>query len=818
MSGDMLKRPITLCLFFFCCWNLSAQILKTDSVQKARLFGTLTLKQKYTPKVDISKVDADDYENLVAKGIALYEAENFKDAYILFKLADDYIEKHVANRNLRQVEKSYTSMPLFLMALCEIKLEHEAQAFTLLNSVIEKDPINVDAYDELGLLYAAQLKYDSAIIQFKKAIAINARFEKAYYNLAYTLYLKKNVSSAKTTLFNLIAINPSNEQYHLFYAVLNEESKWIVEAEKEYSAAIAANLSNGRNYYHRGAFWLRQKKYREAAIDFRLSFQKDTTDVESLSGLTAALMLNSEFEEGTIRLLQFVERQDTSSSIFKMDLSLVEMFEILKVIHGGSMDSLEKRSAIKLVGLIYNGVKENQEEIGKVVGVFPKSEIMVRLYFLSLFVSGMHEQFKYQAYKLYAINDNLPNTYMMEACLSDAANSNPKRIIAVKKAISLNAKNPTYYYVLALLSPLDDYNCRLNIDKTLAIDPKFDRAYIAMGNIYQYKEQHDSALYYYRLGIKNTNSKVEGYYLIGSCYLTMNRRDSALFYLTKTIRLHSGSYDAYLKRSSAYVLYEQFENAHKDIDTILNVYPTSVDALDQRALIFTKEKKYDQALKIYGSLVKKYPNVPILFLKRGNVYFEMKKYDAALSEFKTTLSYWPYHTTALRRTGYTYLMLKDSGSANYYYKKILENKKGGFINDYLYSASVLTEAGYYDEAINYYGYALKSDSKNISANGNLGWVYYKKGDFESCIKHSKMAVEYDSLAMFAKFNIALCKLRLGHIEQAKSLYKEYTEQSIRMGFPKPNGAIQDLKDMVALNIYITESQIIINEIIDPIYK
>jgi tetratricopeptide (TPR) repeat protein len=401
--------------------------------------------------------------------------------------------------------------------------------------------------------------------------------------------------------------------------------------------------------------------------------------------------------------------------------------------------------------------------------------------------------------------------------LGSAANSDAKRTIAIQKAIALNKNNPTYYYSLALLSPISENNCRLNIDKALAIDPKFDHAYLIMGKIYEYRERYDSALFFYRLAVQNTSAKTEGYYLIGSCYLTMNRRDSSLFYLTKTIRLNSRFYDAYLKRSRSYVLYEEFENAHKDVDTILNVFPTSIDALDYRAIIYTQQKKYDDALKIYSVLLKKNPNVPMLFLKRGNVYFEMKKYDLALADFKKILSYWPYHTSSLRKIGRTYLMLKDSGAANRCYNKILETKKGGFIDDYLYSASIYTEAGYYDDAINYYGYALKSNSRNTTAIGNLGWVYYKKGDFEKCISYSKKAIEIDSFAMFAKFNIALSELRLGHNEQAKGLYKQYTEENIKAGFAKPYGAIQDLMDLVAQNIYPDECQFIVDEIIKSIY-
>ncbi len=805
-----LRFSLTLAFFFFYL-TLSAQILKTDSVQKVKLFNALELKRRYTPAVNVNDVDIDDYSELTKKGYTLYEVGKYADAYKLFKHADTLVEKHVNNPNLRQVEKQYISWPLFMMAMCELKLEHEHQAYTLLREVIEKDPLNVSALDELGSLYITKLRYDSAIVQFKKAIRVNARFEPAYYHLAYAYYKQKQYSSAKTTLLTLISINPRDDQYYLLQAYIDEDREMFIEAEKEYTTTIATNETEGKNYYYRGAFFMRRKRYTDAVADFRQSYQKDTTDLASLAGLTTALMFNSEFGEGAAKLYQQLKRTDTTSSAYRMDYALVEVYDILRKLHNGSVDSVERNNAIRILGYIYQGGEKNKDTILKLVDAFPSSEINVRLYFLSLYVSGDHERFKYQVYKLQELNKGLPNTYMMEATLTPHSISDAKRAEAVKKAIALNGKNQTYYYYQALLNPIDDDNCKLNIDKALSLDPKFDKAYMTMGRIYQYREQHDSAAYYFNMGIVNTDSKAEGYYLLGSCYLEKNRRDSALFCLTKAIRLYPEFYDAYMKRSTALLLYERFVDAHKDIDTVLKVFPAHPDALDQRAKIFAAEKKYDEALKIYKQMLRKYPDDPLVFMRRGSIYFGMKKYDLAIADFKTTLTYWPYHTTALRRAATTCLAMKDSGEAFRYFKRVLELKKNGFIGDYIYSGSVYTEAGYYDEAVKFYGYALKSNAKHPTANGNLGWVYYKKADYENCIKYSKKAIEYDSTTMYAKFNIALCKLRTGEIEQAKILYKDYTEQSLRLGFPKPEGAMQDLKDLIALAIHEQECQQIIDE-------
>ncbi|MBN2533351.1 MAG: rhomboid family intramembrane serine protease [Spirochaetales bacterium] len=97
--------------------------------------------------------------------------------------------------------------------------------------------------------------------------------------------------------------------------------------------------------------------------------------------------------------------------------------------------------------------------------------------------------------------------------------------------------------------------------------------------------------------------------------------------------------------------------------------------------------------------------------------------------------------------------------------------------------------------------------------GNAGWENYLKGDFERCISLSEKAFEIDPVvALYARYNIALCYLRLGSIKKSRDLYTELENADIKIEVENRNGAIQDLKDLIKQDIHADEAKNILLEI------
>jgi membrane associated rhomboid family serine protease len=97
--------------------------------------------------------------------------------------------------------------------------------------------------------------------------------------------------------------------------------------------------------------------------------------------------------------------------------------------------------------------------------------------------------------------------------------------------------------------------------------------------------------------------------------------------------------------------------------------------------------------------------------------------------------------------------------------------------------------------------------------GNAGWEKYLAGDFAGCIELSEKAYELDPvMALYARYNIALCYLRLGRIEKSKELYRELESAEYKITAENRKGVIEDLEDLIDKGIYVDEARFILHDI------
>ncbi len=82
------------------------------------------------------------------------------------------------------------------------------------NKSIKANPINPEAYNNLGTLYKSVDRFEEAINCFKKAIDNNSKFVQAYHNLGNIYITVGKISEAKKTLFEAISVDPYYTNSH----------------------------------------------------------------------------------------------------------------------------------------------------------------------------------------------------------------------------------------------------------------------------------------------------------------------------------------------------------------------------------------------------------------------------------------------------------------------------------------------------------------------------------------------------------------------------------------------------------------------------
>lgn len=120
-----------------------------------------------------------------------------------------------------------------------------------------------------------------------------------------------------------------------------------------------------------------------------------------------------------------------------------------------------------------------------------------------------------------------------------------------------------------------------------------------MARDYYYAGQYDSALYHYKLALKeepdNTYILVEA----GNCYLYLNRSDSALLHYNRVLELDPGNLDATHNRGLVYYQQRKYREAIDAAKQVLVSNPSHVDALLLAGDSFYTQTVYDSALVYY---------------------------------------------------------------------------------------------------------------------------------------------------------------------------------------------------------------------------
>ena len=163
--------------------------------------------------------------------------------------------------------------PITIVAgLYYLKGEYDS-AIVDYTKAIELNPDYAEAYNNRGVAYHLKKEYDSAIIDFSKAIELNPDYAIAYNNRGRAYGVKGEVDSLTT--------RPDSP----------DSKRAVIRAIKDYNPAIGLNPELAPAYYNRGVAWLRLREWERAESDLTIArdmginiiaaFRNDYENVES---------------------------------------------------------------------------------------------------------------------------------------------------------------------------------------------------------------------------------------------------------------------------------------------------------------------------------------------------------------------------------------------------------------------------------------------------------------------------------------------------------------------------------------------------------
>ncbi|MCD7879264.1 MAG: tetratricopeptide repeat protein, partial [Candidatus Gastranaerophilales bacterium] len=109
----------------------------------------------------------------------------------------------------------------------------------------------------------------------------------------------------------------------------------------------------------------------------------------------------------------------------------------------------------------------------------------------------------------------------------------------------------------------NDTNASFFLQKSILLNPEFDKAHYNLGNIYLKEKRYNSAVNEYKLAVKYKKDFPYYYYNLGCAYLGLKDYKNAKNSFNKAIKLNGGEADFYYNLAYAYKYLNDNEQAQK---------------------------------------------------------------------------------------------------------------------------------------------------------------------------------------------------------------------------------------------------------------
>jgi len=167
------------------------------------------------------------------------------------------------------------------------------KAIAEFNKAIAINPNLAEAYGERGSAYKHKGDYDRAISDQTKVIKIDPRSDVAYYNRGNAYAKKGNLDQAISDYTKSIEINPKEYKVYLNRGNYYFKKGKLDQAISDYTKAIEINSYEGLIYYNRGFAYFAKKDYGKCWADVnkaeKLGLHISSDFVKQLEEATGAI-------------------------------------------------------------------------------------------------------------------------------------------------------------------------------------------------------------------------------------------------------------------------------------------------------------------------------------------------------------------------------------------------------------------------------------------------------------------------------------------------------------------------------------------------
>jgi tetratricopeptide (TPR) repeat protein len=363
---------------------------------------------------------------------------------------------------------------------------------------------------------------------------------------------------------------------------------------------------------------------------------------------------------------------------------------------------------------------------------------------------------KYQLARAYLKNNN-PN--QAKLALEQAISSNPGYLDAVLLLAEVNIRTG---HSESAIEPLT---------RVLRINPEQRRAAMLLATAYGTLERPDDAVAVLQEQVNRAPKDPQPQAALGLTYRRAKKYDEARQAFEKAAQLEPNNLALITQLTEVDLLQKRFDAARQRIRNHFQEKSDSADAHFWEARVLAAEGKWDGVETELRRTLGLDPNFSGAYDLLVQSYIATNKLPQAIKELEDLLAKDPKNLSALMTLALVHDRMKDYPKERDAYEKALAINPNSVLalNNLAYlCAEKLNDL---DKAYDFARKARELQGDDAAIADTLGWVLYKRGDYQQALSILQDSAEKDPGSPEIQFHLGMTALMMGQTDVAKAAFR-----------------------------------------------
>jgi putative PEP-CTERM system TPR-repeat lipoprotein len=617
-------------------------------------------------------------------------------------------------------------------------------------NALKFDPAHAEGHFELGILLMRRGDIKRGFGEITRATDLKPDWAQARFQLAKYHALHRDMTSAKRHLKILREQSPNSFESRYLAASLALGENDLDTAQKELEKIVEKEPERAQTYIDLGDIFVRKRDLKKAESFYQKSLAIDPKLAQARISIAKLYLMKGDRKRAEDELL------------------------------AATREEPENESLLHVLGGFYQRSR-HFDDVEKIYLEFLKRKpesIIAKKRLAEIYI--LKKDFKsarYYADAVLKVEATDPDALFFRGRV-DLEEGNAKQAVAdLVAALRSRVRFAPGFYLLGLAQMRNHQieDAKKSLTWASDISPNWApprvalaKIHAAQGNLKLAQELSDKVL-------QRDSDNFEALLVSGTARLKNGEFEKAIALFRRAQKQNAADVAPRINIAAAYMLQKKYSDAIKEYEAALEIDPERIDALKSitqihsiqgtpqlaferadRHLLRTKNqgavyelmgrqklagKDYAAGIQLLEKAVERNPDLVSAYYTIGSAYAAQGRFDVAIDQYEKVSAKHPKMVAPLMMAAILYELKKDHKKANEKYQRILDLNKNFTPAANNLAWNYAQYGGNLDVALTLAQKAREANPNDPGVADTLGWIYYKKGIYQSALSLLKESNE-----------------------------------------------------------------------------